>query len=282
MLKASQNLAEKPTSSPESNEEEKEIAPGQRMQDFSWPFKKLRDNDFCDYKHFIKQLASDPEVVIRRENYFYDNKIHKSRGEVPLSEKIAHHRLAKEKLRELQTKYNIPIPRFQYVVGHDDEHDNPAVYTVTEKIHGDDLESTLSKMKEKEERKKLEALFLSLIAYMRDTYCHGGKFFWDIFNAGQYKYGIKRNEKEKRIYLVDFEPWMADYHANNRNYPDNYSLYKDAENLKQFILSAEKETGAEFKEAYEQFNDFLDNISANDPDFGDYRRLRFFTESKNA
>ena len=278
MLKPSQNSAENPAMPLPENGDTTKAADA---KEFSWPFKELKDNDFCDYKHFIKQLADDPEVVIRRENYFYDDNREKSRTQVPLKKKIEYHEEARRKLMELREKYGAQIPRFEYVVGHDDEHDAPALYTVTEKIHGNDLESSLGEMNGKREKEKLEALFLSLIAYARDIYGHGGKFFWDIFHAGQYKYGARRDEEEKHIYLVDIEPWMAEHGKRGENTRNSKKFYVAMSQLCAFISSAENETGAKFETAREKFIEFMNDISPEDPDYEDYRNLRPYFGSTN-
>lgn len=187
------------------------------------PFKTpLEDSE---YSHKIKLLEAAPDKVVRKY-LLYSPRL------IKLSEKITSDEWASRRFHEefekeidkfkrgsdifrtLEKKYHIAIPKFDCVVGKNEEDADVLVYIVVDKIIGENIEEASNLPPEA--REKLDEFYTALIQYYYDVFQEGGDYWWDFTNK-QIVYGHKKDEKEDKVYIVDIEPFYLTLKRNKED-----------------------------------------------------------------
>ncbi len=158
-------------------------------------------------RNSIFLLGGNSEKVVRRVN---------SSGETHEQSLLAT-KNAKNLTHELSTKYGIHIPSYDIVQAPDAELNQPVVYIVTDRIHGHNItDKSIPTEVVKENFKKFENFYSSLISYVGDMYIFGGKKLIDI-NPHQFMLGHTAQNPDDNIYLVDLDPWSTLIEPNGTN-----------------------------------------------------------------
>jgi hypothetical protein len=225
------------------------------------PFGELEPTGFKDW---IKTIKDNPDYVIRQSVYtdLNNNCALAQRGEVPtvnsltnpLETDITDDDIEKLKQSRALVKdlenYGIKTPFVDYTIGCNDEH-VPNVFTVTEKVHGQDLGCGATKQfctfppelvetVTDSEFEQIEDLIVNIFHYFQDKILTKGKALYDICRPEQYVLGTtKSNPDQKQIYLVDIDPFSMGFSG----YKESWPFYSIWGTLKQFCFQIEKQFG---------------------------------------
>lgn len=195
------------------------------------PFDELEPTDYGDW---IKSIKGNPNYIVRQSEYFDSshNYMPKHRGGVPSligltnpgetdipPETIEELKETRALVKDL-SNYGIETSFVGYVIGYTDEQ-VPNIFTVTEKVHGQDFGSGSEKITCKfspelvenvsdSEFKQIENLLVSLFRYFQDKILTRGKALYDICRPEQYILGTtKSHPDQKQPYLVDIDPFSV-------------------------------------------------------------------------
>lgn len=160
-----------------------------------------------DPTHELRELVSQNKIILRVNSYGNTDELQKS-----LDKFI----LAKELFNKLRG-YGLRVPEFKYVIG-ENEDGLPSIFTVIDKVEGENLfrifyEDKISKEKEDlqpELLAEVRNLFNILIDYLVGSYKNGKSFLDDIGGLQQYVHGRLPGDSKSHIYLVDIDPFVAD------------------------------------------------------------------------
>jgi len=208
------------------------------------------------YPVLLKHFENNPEKIVkisRKEN------IYRFTGEndpVESPKSIEIQKKSKEHYSELAGKYNIAITQPEYVIGKDEDGKESVVYSVSDRIHGDNLLERIKDFKP-EEIEELENLLISLMDYFEDKFNNDNYYLGDVGNLGNYMYGRKKEEDKDRIYLVDVEPVLNDLDSSEKR---NFFYSRIKEVFYPQIEYAEKETGLTLSGVRKRYSDFIRNI----------------------
>ncbi len=205
----------------------------------------LKGADFAPEKGFkIKTLENNHDIVIRVSTYIGESEKEKKH-------RIEHYKKGEKYFAELQEKYNIRIPKTQFVIGKD-EHGYPALYTIIERVHGKNLDERTSGENDDVYIEELEELYINLLRYFEDKHSTNEDILNDFDNV-QFVYGKRKNETENHIYLVDVDPT---YGSHSSEYA--YFLFQMAK----MITEAEKSLGEKLLDARAKFKEVFELLSA--------------------
>src|SRR3972149_7638412 len=141
------------------------------------------------------------------------------------------YRIAQTLFNQLESN-GIPLPRFDFVLGGYKKDPSIAVFTVTDRIEGENLwPLTTCPVLPSE----LDTLCANLIQYYRDRFVAGDRFLKDIRTC-QFMYGLRTGENEKRLYFVDLD---GDYEWGNPEF------HVAVINIANMIVHAERTFGEE-------------------------------------
>lgn len=224
------------------------------MTDSEWknypesPFAEpLLPADFAlDKGYKLKVMAGYPEIVIRKGERPV-MKVDDSYEHDPL---VKMYRRGKELFEELRVKYRISVPEMQFIITKDEKGD-PTLYTVTQKIHGYNVEELLPAGAADEQfESEIEDLELKLVNYLIEKYQKKEDGLFD-FSHAQFVYGRRKGESEDHFYLVDIEP--AYYQGESMIYSTGLTR------VAKMIVEAETRFGGKHKKAREVLKDFFDS-----------------------
>lgn len=149
----------------------------------------------------IKSLQNDPEKILRFDEL--------KRSVV---EATQHYDLSKRLFYELRDKYGIAVPSIQTILGYD-QAGKASTIIVTDRIHGENLDSTIFQTDEAAyARTKLEHFLDGLVQYYIDKFSQETVCIGDIKNL-QFVYGKRKGDAEDQIYFVDIEPFIMNHSA---------------------------------------------------------------------
>ena len=150
----------------------------------------------------LHEFDGDNSFIVRKvENYQFEDKQFTTPEEVGL--------LLASLFNELREKYGVDAPA-SFVVA-EDEHGEPSLYTLTEKIRKSGIATeSLTENKRTVFAQSIIELFESLISYFEDKAESEENFLCDIPTLDQFVYGTKEGEKTERWHLVDTDPYFTD------------------------------------------------------------------------
>ncbi len=193
------------------------------------------------------EINGHPDQIIRKETF--NTLEERYGGKLKVPELV---QMARELYNELETKFGISIPA-DFCIGKDD-HGFDVVFSIVDKIRGDDL----TRLKWSEGvPDQIETLYASLARYFMEKRETGGLYLWDINHPSQYVYGRKSDDQREKIYLID-----TDIFINN----SIVGLYLTVEWLtrhmrglsRQFAYTGEGHPEMKFDQAKEYIEQFMD------------------------
>jgi hypothetical protein len=194
----------------------------------------------------LLQLENNPEKIIRSISFADLEKRHFNRLN---AEEIA--TISKRLYKELGEQYNIPVP-VEFFIGKDNN-DHNAIYSVTDRVHGNNLfHQDFTSPENIELIEKLDDLFVSLISYLRSKLNTNDYYLTDIYKDSQYVYGTTSKDSDPRIYLVDAEPLF---------YKGRGEIYRHLFNLSNTITIYEETQNTKFGKAREAISAFVNEES---------------------
>jgi hypothetical protein len=154
------------------------------------------DNE--DFGDFIKEIASNPNKIIRIEDFKSSNYSPNITREQKFSSLVQ----AREYFGLLSKRYDIAIPPFQMVIGKSSE-SKEVCYIVTERVIGAPV-MALDEIPEGVAQELDTALEHSYQSWI-DAFIEHAPFYEDI-NPNQFMYGHIAQDPVDRIYFVDIDP----------------------------------------------------------------------------
>lgn len=215
----------------------------------------------------FESIPGKDNVIIRKDNILYF--LHKIHGvhptmHLPASENqianftkeaVALAAKSNKMVEELGDKYGLSMPKFSRIIGKDQE-GKIVVYTVVEKIHGENITEKNWNQEEKIEiAKQIEKELLSLFRYFKDRYIDKGEFLMDIARARQFMYGTKKGDKTAQVYMVDIEAYPSKEHK---------MLIKEIRHLYRMFKELRDILGAEFSTFEKKFAEFVKELPEKD------------------
>ena len=205
--------------------------------------------DFLPSEKFykLKALENNPDVVVRKDEFpiMTPSELRERRKELQIFKKLCD---------ELQEQYGIHLPDSQLVVGVNDSNQKMTqIYTVVERIYGDNIEEALKQIGFQPIRTELEMFYGKLLDYFDDKYEKHAPMISDLFNF-QLMYGHRRGEKKDHIYFVDLDPFFTKKRVQYRVLPD----------IAQMIGEAELSTGEKLINTRERFKETFSKLSPTD------------------
>lgn len=209
------------------------------------------------YPVLFKQFENNPEKIVKisRKENIYRFTGENDPVESPKSFEIL--KKSKEHYNELNNKYNIAVTQPEYIVGMDEEGNESVVYSVSDRIHGDNLLEKIKDFKSSEDIKELENLLISLMDYFEDKFNNDNYYLGDIGNLGNYMYGCRKGEDKDRVYLVDVEPVLDGLDSPEKR---NFFYSRIKEVFYPQIEYIEKETELNLSNTRKRYSDFIKNI----------------------
>ncbi|MEK7566710.1 MAG: hypothetical protein AAB527_01065 [Patescibacteria group bacterium] len=206
---------------------------------------KMADFGKQTSRETIRELENRPDLLIRKDDLERFAKKERAPEVYKKGERL---------FAELREKYDIPVPRMQFVIGKD-EAGRETLYTIIQKVEGENVEDILQARKNDPEFKnKLEDVYVNLTRYFGDKHKNGVNFLWDFHNA-QFVYGKLESDKENNVYMVDVDPALNEAGYYNRIFINRISG---------MILDAEERLGVKFLKAREEFKKMFDSLSPQD------------------
>lgn len=191
----------------------------------------------------FESIPGNNDIILRKDNILYF--LHKINGvhptkHLPASENeianfskeaVAWAAKSNNMVEELRNKYGLTMPKFLRTIGKDHE-GKIVIYTVVEKIHGENI---LEKDWNEKEKIKIalqaEGELLSLFEYFKSKYEDKSEFLMDIARGRQFMYGMKKGDKIPQVYMVDIEAYPSKEHdALIKELRHLYLMFKDLKN----------------------------------------------------
>ena len=187
-------------------------------------YKKPEEEKIDGVINTFESIPDNDDILLRKDNILYF--LHKIHGvhptkHLPASESeianftkeaVALAAKSNKMVEELQNKYGLTMPKFSRIIGKDQE-GKIVVYTVVEKIHGENItEKDWNEEEKIEISNQIEKELLSLLEYFKDKYHDKGEFLMDIARARQFMYGMKKGDKTPQVYMVDIEAYPSKDH----------------------------------------------------------------------
>src|SRR3990167_2361822 len=209
------------------------------------------------YSMSLKQLENNPEKIVkisRKENIY---RFSPKNNPVESPESLEIIKKSKEHYEELINKYGIAVTPFEYAIDMDEEEKEPVLYSVSDKIYGDNLLTKVKECKFDENIKEVEDLLIALTNYFEDKFYNDNYYLEDVGNLSNYMYGHRKGENKDRIYLVDIEPVLSDLNSLEKR-KHFYSRMK--ESFYPHIEYAEKEMGVNLTDVRKEYSDFIEGV----------------------
>src|SRR3989344_1032238 len=150
---------------------------------------------------------------------------------------------------ELEMNYGIAVPRYDIVLGPTPIEGTNAAYLVVDKIEGTELINAWI------DDGIIRTFVYSLLEYHIDKYQNGGFSLNDI-GINQYVYGVAPGQSEKRIYLVDIDPFYGYVdNINPQERRDNY--FSGLEDFNELVDILERSKGVNLSDLRQRFEQFL-------------------------
>lgn len=188
----------------------------------SSPFlKKPKEEKIEGVINMFESIPDNDDILLRKDNILYFlnkiNGVHPTKH-LPASEKeiasyskeaVALAAKSNWMVEELRNKYGLTTPKFSRIIGKDQE-GKIMVYTIVEKIHGENiLEKDWNEEEKVEISTQMEKEFLSLFEYFKSKYQDQSEFLMDIARARQFMYGTKKGDETPQVYMVDIEAYPS-------------------------------------------------------------------------
>src|SRR3989338_2088491 len=204
-----------------------------------------------------KEKKNNPEKIVkisRKENIY---RFSPKNNPVESPESLEIIKKSKEHYEELINKYGIAVTPFEYAIDMDEEEKEPVLYSVSDKIYGDNLLTKFKEFKFDENIKEVEDLLIALTNYFEDKFYNDNYYLEDVGNLSNYMYGQRKGENKDRIYLVDIEPVLSDLNSLEKR-KHFYSRMK--ESFYPHIEYAEKEMGVNLTDVRKEYSDFIEGV----------------------
>lgn len=162
------------------------------------PFKFHLDDTQYGHEYgaeLIKKFSENPNKLIRIHGFFDVN------DKEILGKRVDGVKRGWAVLDELSKQYHIAMPKAELILGKNEG--RPAIFTIVERIHGENLDKMSQIPAEAAE--KMDILYGLLAHYYLSIFVSGGDY-WDDLSNSQFMWGHIAKEKENKIYLVDIEP----------------------------------------------------------------------------
>jgi hypothetical protein len=161
------------------------------------PFdRELLDAGFDAENTDIRTWTENPEEVIRI----------RANGIVSSAEIAKEYKRGDELINELSNEFGVAAAPREHVIGHDPDTREPATYTISARIHGQDLGEIAPAEKADDPRiKELDDFYKSLAQYYEKKYRESGDYLSDLSSA-QFVWGRKNGDNRDKVYLVDTDP----------------------------------------------------------------------------
>lgn len=200
----------------------------------------LQELDDSDFHQKIKKLRDNPEKLVRKISFydalqFYlsferEKETHKMTTEERQETLIEELQLFESELEKLNSYPGIEVANHSFLIGHNDDDDEPRLYTVVDRIDGENLLMTENIEPSPEAKRSVDEFFTSMVHYWEDVYKEKRIYMWDIAPR-QIVYGTMPGDTEKKVYLIDLDPTL--------NPPDD-RLPEKLTSLNDFLESVEQ------------------------------------------
>jgi hypothetical protein len=187
-------------------------------QPFAEPLENKKSEhvyEFSDENDIEKKLNPNGDKIVRRlaDELPHDKDI----GDEGIDKLIDIIKENEDRFEELKNKYGIDTPKQESLIATSEKglyQDGRVIYTVVNKIDGENLSDVDLKEEEFEEwGVRFDELYSSLIQYLTDKHLSGERYLRDIFTNKQYMYGVEAGEDsekdKKKIHLIDIEPRLS-------------------------------------------------------------------------
>ncbi|MFA5831153.1 MAG: hypothetical protein WC878_04980 [Candidatus Paceibacterota bacterium] len=178
-----------------------------------YPFAVLREgSDFKGNKSKFYHIP-DEDTVIRKS---FVNVHGEGSEKMDIHERAEYLQEQVNEFKKIVGEYGIRMAKTDYVIGTDPEENRPAIFGVTERIEGENLEKMA--VLDKETAEKVDDLYAKLIACFTESYLKNFYFWFDPKNE-QFVFGKAQRDEKPDIYLVDVDPNIVKW--------DNQELQKE-------------------------------------------------------
>jgi len=209
------------------------------------PFYKrlVRSNipeEYDEEKRFY-ELVDNPDKIVRTEELASLEESYEGVDPVRLVE------IGSELYEELERDYGILAP-VEFIIG-ENENGERVVYSIVDRVYGDNLETTEPTEGAIEE---MEMLYVSISKYYLSKSQKEENHLADLNNASQYMRGKIKGDEQPRIYLTDVDLYI------------NSGLLALLHNIKWFLRhmsGIEKRAGKKFEEARKNVDTIIRDIS---------------------
>ncbi len=131
---------------------------------------------------------------------------------------------------------NIPANE---AIGLESKDGKEVAYEAADQILGLELDLALVNKDERLAAMDLNAHYAGLLGYMKEVYEKGGFFLSDITrNNQQSMLGHTANDLEDKVYLIDLEPLMEEFHADQPDHPNNEYYFRSLSLLEDTVKFA--------------------------------------------
>src|SRR3989344_1877870 len=218
----------------------------QRQPEDRTPFREpMRD---FEGQRRIKEFENNPNKLVRMKYVYNTLK--------QVEEEVARFREAENVFRDFSEKCGIPVVRVDMVIGEDQG--RPALFEVVDRVDGPNCQKMQIDHKNVVELTAIiDTLYSKLVGYYSEKYAQGGLYLEDL-SGSQFVYGKKAGDISDRVYLVDVDPFVSEYNAEDREDPENITMLSRMKFLALCIDSLEKRLyGLKLVEARKEFGRFL-------------------------
>lgn len=250
-------------------------------------YKKPQEEKMAGVINTFESIPDNNDILLRKDNILYFlHKIHgvhptkhlpASENEIANFSKEAVALAAKSNtmVEELRNKYGLTMPKFLRIIGKDQE-GKIVVYTIVEKIHGENIIE--KDWNEKEKNKiaiQIEEELISLYEYFKSKYEDKSEFLMDIARARQFMYGTKKGDKVPQVYMVDIEAYPS---------KEPKMLIKELHHLYLMFKELKEHLGTEFPIFEKKFVEFAGKLPEKEHNriILDETRELFFDEEEEA
>jgi hypothetical protein len=164
------------------------------------PFTQLRGSDIRGDNSIFYNIPGEPSMVVRKS---FVNVSDGEAEEMDIHEKAEYLRNKAVEFKKIIDRLGIRTAKTDYIIGTDPEKDRPAIFGVTERIDGENLEET--PFLDRETAEKVDDLYAKIIIESIDSYLKNGPYWHDPKNA-QFVFGKAQGDEKPDIYLVDVDP----------------------------------------------------------------------------
>ncbi|OGH14050.1 MAG: hypothetical protein A3H50_03335 [Candidatus Levybacteria bacterium RIFCSPLOWO2_02_FULL_37_10] len=158
-------------------------------------------------------------------------------------------KIARSLHAELEMNCGIAVPRCDIVLGPTPIEGANAAYLVVDKVAGVGLEVADI------DDETIRTFVSSLLKYHIDKYQNGGYFLSDI-GINQYLFGSAPGKSDRRIYLVDIDPFYG-YVDNLNRQNRNDDFFTNLEIFNELMGVLEKSKGVNLSHLRQKFEEFL-------------------------